>query len=216
LPARIAAASAAERVFGYAQSAEHWQRASDLVQALPGGAAYTAGVDLARLYLRAIDAVEKSGDSQRAGLLADEAYRRCAGHPDHATAALIHHLAGYLRGIQTPDAGFPLIEESLRLFELGPPSAEPAEALVQYADIFLFNGYGRREDSRMDAAQRAAEVALWARRPGDALRRAAPSPAASATAYGAPSTLSAWELSNSAKWELSNSAKLLVVAQATS
>src|SRR5262249_39605280 len=34
-PARVAAAEAAERVFGYAQAAEHWQRAIELGQAQP-------------------------------------------------------------------------------------------------------------------------------------------------------------------------------------
>ena len=42
LPARVAAAAAAERVFGYAEAAVHWQRAIELCQALPG-AADTAG-----------------------------------------------------------------------------------------------------------------------------------------------------------------------------
>ena len=37
LPARVAAAEAAERVFGYAQAAEHWQRASELGQAAARG-----------------------------------------------------------------------------------------------------------------------------------------------------------------------------------
>ena len=36
LPARIAAAEAAERVFGYAEAAAHWQRAIELGQARPG------------------------------------------------------------------------------------------------------------------------------------------------------------------------------------
>ncbi len=36
LPARVAAAEAAERVFGYAEAAVHWQRAIELAQAQPG------------------------------------------------------------------------------------------------------------------------------------------------------------------------------------
>ena len=35
LPARVAAAGAAERVFGYAEAAAHWQRAIELCQARP-------------------------------------------------------------------------------------------------------------------------------------------------------------------------------------
>ena len=66
LPARVAAAEAAERVFGYAEAAAHWQRAIELCQALPG-AVSAAGIDLPRLYVRAIDALELSGDRERAG-----------------------------------------------------------------------------------------------------------------------------------------------------
>ena len=156
LPARVAAAGAAERVFGYAEAAAHWQRAIELVQALPG-AADTAGTDLPGLYRRAIDAAVLSGDTQRAGRLAEEAYRRFAGHPDHATAAVICQRAGYLRGIHTPEAGFPLMQRALELFELGPPSAEHAEALVQYAATTL-STYRHWEDG-CAALDQALEIA---------------------------------------------------------
>ena len=56
LPARVAAAEAAERVFGYAEAAAHWQRAIELGQAQPDAAA-AAGIDVPRLYVRAIDAL---------------------------------------------------------------------------------------------------------------------------------------------------------------
>src|SRR6516225_7116248 len=59
-PARVAAAEAAERVFGYAQAAAHWQRAIELGQAQPGAAA--AGIDAPRLSVRAIDAFFRAGD----------------------------------------------------------------------------------------------------------------------------------------------------------
>jgi DNA-binding CsgD family transcriptional regulator len=157
LPARVAAAGAAERVFGYAEAAAHWERAIELSQALPG-AEGTAGASLPRLYLRAIDAAELSGDTQHASELAEAAYRRFAGHPDRSTAAVIHQRAGYLRGLQAPDAGSPLVERALELFELGPPSAEHAEALVQYAHVFLLHAYGRREDSHI-ALTRALQIA---------------------------------------------------------
>jgi predicted ATPase len=53
LPARVAAAGAAERVFVFAQAAAHWQRAIELFQTVPGAARPT-GVNLPLLYLRAI------------------------------------------------------------------------------------------------------------------------------------------------------------------
>jgi DNA-binding CsgD family transcriptional regulator len=157
LPARVAAATAAERVFGYAEAAAHWERAIELCQVLHA-AARTAGADPPRLYLRAIDAAVLAGDTRHASDLAEEAYRRFADHPDHAIAAVICQRAGYLRGLHDADAGLPLVEQALELFERGPPSAGYAEALVQYADNFLRSAYGRWEDSRV-ALIRAREVA---------------------------------------------------------
>jgi DNA-binding CsgD family transcriptional regulator len=157
LPARLAAAHAAEQVFGYAEAAAHWQRAIELWPEVPGAAA-AAGTDLPQLYLRAIDAAEVSGDTQRASDLAEEAYRRFAGHPDRATAAVICQRAGYLRGLHDPDAGFPLVEKALELFEQGAPSSEHAEALAQYAQTFLMQAHGRVEEGRV-ALIRALEVA---------------------------------------------------------
>jgi DNA-binding CsgD family transcriptional regulator/tetratricopeptide (TPR) repeat protein len=157
LPARMVAAAAAEVVFGYAQAAVHWQRAVELARALPEGAAQTTGAELPRLYLRAMDAANKSGDIQQAGVLAEEAYRRFAGHPDPATAAAVHHRAGAYGAFRDPETARPLLEESLRLFELAPPSAEYAEALSGYG-AFLFSSYGRWQD-RNTLQLRAAEIA---------------------------------------------------------
>jgi DNA-binding CsgD family transcriptional regulator/tetratricopeptide (TPR) repeat protein len=156
LPARIAAAKAAERVFGYTEAAAHWERAIELCQVQTAGD--TAGAGLPRLYLRAIGAAERSGDTQHASVLAEEAYERFAGHPDPATAAVICYRAGYLRGLHDPDAGLPLMERALELFELGPPSPEHAEALLHYAQTFLLLAYGRRDD-HVAALTRALEIA---------------------------------------------------------
>src|SRR5262249_56250701 len=92
LPARLAAAEAAERVFGYAEAAAHWRQAIELCRAQPAAAA-AAGIDLPRIYVRAMDAFFHSGDSRQAGVVADEAYRRFARHPDPPTPPVIHHCA---------------------------------------------------------------------------------------------------------------------------
>jgi DNA-binding CsgD family transcriptional regulator/tetratricopeptide (TPR) repeat protein len=155
-PARVSAAEAAERVFGHDQAAAHWQRAVELSQALPGAAA--AGIDVPRLSVRAIDAFFRAGDSVNAGLVAEEAYRRFVGHPDPATAAIIRHRAAYFRANDAPATGLPLMEEALRLFELAPPSFEHADALLDYATIFLLFAGGRLQASRM-ALDRALEIA---------------------------------------------------------
>src|SRR5215468_5045632 len=139
------------------RSCGHWRRAIELCPQLPG-AAGTSGTELPRLYLRAMDALEISGDGERAGVLAEEAYRQFAGHPDPATAAVIHLRAAVFRAIEAPAAGLPLIKEALRLFEQAGPSAEHAEAWLRYATIFLFHAEGRREATRT-ALNRALEVA---------------------------------------------------------
>ena len=157
LPARIAAAGAAERVFGYAQAARHWQRAIELAQAQPDAAA-AAGIDAPRLYVRAIDALHLSGDRRRASLVAEEAYRRFADYLDPGTAAVARHRAAYFRALHAPGAGLPLMEEALRLYGQAPPSSDHARALLDYAGIFMLNVAGRPQ-AGVAALNRALEVA---------------------------------------------------------
>jgi DNA-binding CsgD family transcriptional regulator/tetratricopeptide (TPR) repeat protein len=157
LPARVAAAEAAERVFGYAQAAVHWQRAIELGEAEPD-AAVAAGIDVPRLSVRAIDALYRSGDNARITLVAQEAYRRFARHPDPATAAVICHRAAVFRENDVTAAGLPLMEEALRLFEQAPPSFEHADALLVYANAFLLHIKERPQASHA-ALNRALEIA---------------------------------------------------------
>jgi len=126
LPVRIAAAETAQQVFGYAEAAAHWQRAIELCQAQAAGDA--ARTDVPGLYLRAINALHRSGAAVRAGTIAEQAYRRFAGHSDPAIAAAVRHHAAFFRAIEKPDAGLPLIEEALRLYDQA-----PASFLVGYA-----------------------------------------------------------------------------------
>jgi DNA-binding CsgD family transcriptional regulator/tetratricopeptide (TPR) repeat protein len=157
LPARVAAAGAAERVFGYAQEAGHWLRAIELCQAQPD-VADAAGIDVPRLHVRAIDALHRSGEMVRAGAVAEDAYRRFAAHPNPATAAVVCHRAAFYRTNDQAAAGLPLIEEALRLFEQAPPSADHAQAWLDYATSFLSEAEGRVEAS-VPALQRALEIA---------------------------------------------------------
>jgi DNA-binding CsgD family transcriptional regulator len=157
LPARAAAAEAAERLFGYDEAAVHWQRASELSLAQPDAAA-AAGIDVPRLSVRAIDAFYHAGDSVRAGLAAEEAYRRFADHADPATAAVVCHRVAVVRAKEAPAAGLPLMEEALRLFEQAPPSSDHTNALLDYITIFLLYGEERVQAGRA-ALERALEIA---------------------------------------------------------
>ena len=99
-----------------------------------------------------------SGDSVRVALVAQEAYRRFAGHPDPATAAVICHRAAVFRENDVAAAGLPLMEEALRLFEQAPPSFEHADALLVYANAFLLHIEERPQASHA-ALNRALEIA---------------------------------------------------------
>jgi DNA-binding CsgD family transcriptional regulator len=164
LRARVKAAEAAERVFGYAEAAKHWHRAVELGHTLSSTSRDdVAGEDLPGWYLRAVDDLLVAGDSEQAGVLADEAYRRYAGHPDPATAAVIHERAGRIRALgvtllgrpDTSDDGLALIKQALRLFEQAPPSVDQAEAWYYYAMLF-----GETQpDVFMSAAERALDIA---------------------------------------------------------
>jgi len=157
LAARVAAAEAAERLFGYAAAAAHWQRAIELSQTLPGVPG-PYGTDLPRLYVQAVDALFAAGVSDRARELAEEAYKRFADHPDPATAAGICQRAAFLRGLEDLAAGLPLIQQALRLFEQAPPSADQADAWLLYGFIFMLYGQGRL-DASYTALSRAREIA---------------------------------------------------------
>ena len=157
LPTRVAAAAAAERVFGHAEAAGHWLRAIELCQAVPD-AAGTAGIGVPQLYVRAIDALENAGESMHAGRVAEEAYRRYGGHPDPATAAVICQRAAQFRALDSPAAGLPLIKQALGLLAQAPPSAEHAKAWLAYADAFLRSAQGQTEDRGL-ALHRALEIA---------------------------------------------------------
>ena len=158
LAARVAAAGYAERVFGYAEAAAHWQRAIELCQAQPGAAA-AAGIGVPRMYVRAIDALYLSGDGERAAVVAEEAYRRFASDPDPDTAAVIRHRTAFHRATDAPAAGLVLIEEALPLYEQAPPSADHAMARFDYADILLNWGGGWNQPSVPAALNRALEIA---------------------------------------------------------
>jgi DNA-binding CsgD family transcriptional regulator len=154
LPARFAAAGAAERVCGYAEAAAHYLRAIELCDTLPAA----NQDDLPGLYLRAIGALNWSGASVRASALAEEAYQRFAGHTDPAVAAAVRHRAAFGRILVTPDTGFDLMQEALRLYAKAPPSAGQAEAWVEFGDGFLRMVQSPLEDIHA-AVQRGLEHA---------------------------------------------------------
>jgi DNA-binding CsgD family transcriptional regulator len=161
LQARLTAANAAEQVFAYAVAATHWQRAIELCLAGPS-AGLGEGTELPHLYMRAVDALDVSGDGVRAEAIAEEAYRRFADWPDPAVAAVIRQRAAGLRADHSPADGLPLFREALRFFEGTPPSSEHAQAWLDYAVRVLFHGGGRHREEILAALNRALEIAVAA------------------------------------------------------
>jgi DNA-binding CsgD family transcriptional regulator len=158
LQARLTAAKAAERVYAYADAAAHWQRAIELYDAHPD-VDLEGGIDIPHMYIRGVDALNASGETVRAGAIADEAYCRFADHPDRAIAALVHFRAGeYREYLDSPSAGLPLMKEALRLFESTPPSAEHARAWYWYAHSLLHDE-GRHAGEILAAQSRALGLA---------------------------------------------------------
>jgi DNA-binding CsgD family transcriptional regulator len=158
LQARLTAANAAEHVFAYADAATHWQRAIELCQAEPN-ADLGDGIDLPHLYIRAVDALEASGDTVRAGAVAEEAYRQFADHPDRAAAAVINLRTAMYRGMDSPAARLLLMNEALRLFEGTGPSVEHARAWLRHANDLLLHSEGRHTEEGLAALKRAFDVA---------------------------------------------------------
>ena len=130
LPARVAAAAAAERVFGYAAGGRALAAGHRAGPSAARSAPPTAGAEPAL----AVPAGHRRGRAIRRHPAAPACWRRkpTAGSPITRT----RHRRGHppARRVSagrctTRRPARPLLEESLRLFELGPPSAEHAEAL---------------------------------------------------------------------------------------
>ena len=156
LPSQVQAAEAAERIYGYADAAAHWQRAIDLCEKMPDEAR-KAGIDPAPLYLRAVNAFRAIGSHEQGQVVAEDALRRYAKHPDPQTAAAIHLRAAIYRVLSDRAAGLPLIQEALRLYDRAPSSSEHAEAWLEYANYFVPEA-SRRLDA-LDHARAIAEAA---------------------------------------------------------
>jgi DNA-binding CsgD family transcriptional regulator len=158
LRARLTAARSAERLFAYADAAAHWQRAIELCEA-EAGTDVGSTLDLPYLYVQAVDALYAAGDRGQAAVVAEEAYRRFANHPEPTTAAVIHLRAGHLRALDSPAAGAPLMQEALELFRGTPPSTEHAKAWYWCAYYVLARGQARTLEEVVLALSRALEIA---------------------------------------------------------
>ncbi len=139
MPWRLAAAAEAEHVYAYREAARHWQRVIDLWVLVPPGVR-PADLDLAAVHLKAIDALDRCGDTKRAGLLAEQALRTLGPAADRRRLAVLYErTASYLYQEDDPTAQQPL-EVALQLLADLPPGREHATVLRSYAEQLYERG----------------------------------------------------------------------------
>src|SRR6266508_3529569 len=96
MPWRLAAAEEAEHVYAYREAARHWLRVIDLWTHVPP-ASRPADLDLATVYLTAIGALDRCGDTKKAGVVAEQALPTLASTADRRELALLYERAAEYR-----------------------------------------------------------------------------------------------------------------------
>ncbi|TQM68517.1 regulatory LuxR family protein [Actinomadura hallensis] len=153
--ASVRAGREAARLGAPAEASEHYERALELWDAVPGPEA-AAGTDLARLTLAAAEASAASGELRRAA----QRLRRLLDTAEPADAALgcriRGHLATWLGELDDVSEALTAAREAVAMLPADPPTAERADALAVYARLLLF----RDDDGEMPGlAERAVEDA---------------------------------------------------------
>ncbi len=169
LPAAVAAAVAAERVYGFAEAQRHYERALELWDRAPDAAA-TTDVDRLGLYERAAEAANLAGDHARAIALARAAIDDAddagqdVGRPSEENAdlrglrhALLRERLGcYLWAAGESEAALAAYDEAARLVPHRQATAERARVVAAQAQALMLAGRYRESRSR---AEEALEVA---------------------------------------------------------
>ncbi|TDE25181.1 LuxR family transcriptional regulator [Actinomadura sp. 6K520] len=159
LPAAFAASVRAARDAGRlgapAEAFEHYERALELWEAVPGPEA-AAGTDRVRLALAAAQAAAEAGDLRRAV----HRLRRLLEAADPTDAPLgsriREQLATYLGELDDYGPSVAMAREAVAMLPADPPTVERAEALATYARILLY----RDDDGEMPGvAERAVAAA---------------------------------------------------------
>jgi predicted ATPase/DNA-binding CsgD family transcriptional regulator len=135
--ASVRAGREADRLGAPAEAFEHYERALELWDAVPG-AAEAAGTDRVRLSLAAAQASARAGEVRRAA----HRLRRlldATGPDDRALGSVIReHLAGYMLDLDELEDGVRMAREAVRMLPAHPPSTEHAWALSAYARALLY------------------------------------------------------------------------------
>nr|MDT0660441.1 AAA family ATPase [Micromonospora sp. DSM 115978] len=150
LPAAVAAAEEAERLFGYAEAFEHWTNALTLSRRVPGGPA--AGPDPVSLGRRAAEAAHRCGEHERGLALADQLTADQAGPTPSWLRTLRARLLAAVGRLVEAEAEY---EATLAAEDVCPP--ERVAAAAHAADLLRQLGRyaeaGKRAQDALDLAQ---------------------------------------------------------------
>jgi DNA-binding CsgD family transcriptional regulator len=150
----VRAAREAEALYASEQAASRWLRVLELWDRSTAPEAAT-GMDLVEVYAAAEDALEYSGDSDRAYDLAKTALNRLAETASPAGKADLYFRAGAYAGATSPEQGLDLLETALKLYDQLPPSRGLLQVLNMRAS--LLRGQGRH-DQATQLIDRALDV----------------------------------------------------------
>lgn len=160
--ASVRAGREADRLGAPAEAFEHYERALELWEAVPGPAE-AAGTDRVRLSLAAAQASARAGEVRRAA----NRLRRLLDAADPADPALgsviREHLAGYMVDLDELAEGRAMAREAVRMLPPDPPSTDRAWALATYARTLL---YLDPDGEMPELAEKAAAYAREAGTPG--------------------------------------------------
>ena len=154
LPWRLAAAGEARDVYAHREAATHWQRVIDLWPRLPADAR-PAGIDLPSAYLNALGALDRSGDTRRAGQLAEEALQTLGTTTDRRALIALYERVSQHREREEEGSGLEPLEAAIALLADLPPGREHVGVMRSYADALW-------DANRADEARPYLERALRA------------------------------------------------------
>ncbi len=154
MPWRLAAAEEAEHVYAYREAARHWLRVIDLWTHVPP-ASRPADLDLATVYLTAIGALDRCGDTKKAGVVAEQALPTLASTADRRELALLYERAAEYRYFEDDPTALRPLEVALGLLADLPPGMEHAKLLRCYAQILYDRGRAGEARACFDRALQA-------------------------------------------------------------
>jgi DNA-binding CsgD family transcriptional regulator/tetratricopeptide (TPR) repeat protein len=140
----VRAAREAEALYASEQAASRWLRVLELWDRSTAPEVAT-GMNLVEIYAAAEDALEYSGDSERAYELAEVAVNRLAETATLAGKGDLYFRAGAYAGANSPEHGLDLLDHALKLYDQLPPSLGLLRVLNMRAS--LLRGLGRHDEA---------------------------------------------------------------------